>query len=267
MDIYKKLTENESFFLIAGPCVLETADMAYKVADFLLDYCRNKGIYLIFKSSYRKANRSSLTSATGPGLQEGLKILEDIKKKFDLPILTDVHETSEVAAAAEVADILQIPAFLCRQTDLIIKAAQTGRIVNIKKGQFLAPEDMRAAAEKASSTGNNRILLTERGSSFGYHDLVVDFRSFSILNELGYPVIYDVTHSLQKPSTGKETGGTPQFAAQLAQAALATGMVRGLFIETHPEPSTALSDASTQLKLDQLPQILDNCLKIDTLKL
>lgn len=262
MSLFERLQQSERFFLISGPCVLEKEEMVMRVADFLKNYSTRNKLELIFKASYRKANRSSLHSATGPGLEKGLRLLQKVKSELELPILTDVHETSEVSAVAEVADVIQIPAFLSRQTDLILAAADTERIVNLKKGQFMAPEHMKAAAEKALSTGNKQIMLTERGSFFGYHDLVVDFRNFALLNSFGFPVVYDVTHSLQKPATGVATGGSPEFAEQMACAALATGKVKGLFLETHPVPAQALSDASTQLQLDKLPALLDKCLQI-----
>jgi 2-dehydro-3-deoxyphosphooctonate aldolase (KDO 8-P synthase) len=264
MNLFEKLKNSERFFLISGPCVLEKEDMVMRVAEFLKNYTSRNQIEFIFKASYRKANRSSLQSAMGPGLEEGLRLLQKVKNALELPILTDVHETAEVAAVAEIADVIQIPAFLSRQTDLIVAAAASGRIVNIKKGQFMAPENMKAASDKALSTGNAQIILTERGTFFGYHDLVVDFRNFAILNSFGFPVVYDITHSLQKPAAGIETGGSPEFAGQLACAALATGKVQGLFLETHPEPSQALSDAATQLQLEKLPAILDKCLQIDS---
>jgi 2-dehydro-3-deoxyphosphooctonate aldolase (KDO 8-P synthase) len=264
MKVYDKIQSCEKFFLISGPCVLESEDTVFTVAHFLKEYALKNDLLLIFKSSYRKANRSSLGSPTGPGLSAGLELLDKVKTKFDLPILTDLHETGEISEVAEVADVIQIPAFLSRQTDLIIKAAETGKIINIKKGQFMAPEDMGSAAAKVTSTGNRQVLLTERGTTFGYHDLVVDFRSFGAMSNFGFPVVFDVTHSLQKPASGKETGGVPHYAGQLAPAALATGMVSGLFIETHPQPERALSDSSTQLKLQELPEILDLCIRIES---
>lgn len=262
MSLYQTLLNEDKFFLIAGPCVVENEELMFEVAGKLLEETCKRNIPFVFKSSYIKANRTSINSPTGAGLEKGLKILQKIKEEFDVPILTDVHNISEIAAAAEVADILQIPAFLSRQTDLITTAAQTGRIINIKKGQFMAPEDMKAAAGKVLSVNNRNILLTERGTTFGYHNLVVDFRSFAIMKKIGYPVIYDVTHSLQKPSIDKTSGGTPEFAPMMARAALATGNVNGLFIETHPNPKNALSDADTMLPLDKIPQILDECLSV-----
>ena len=262
MSLYKTLSANKGFFLIAGPCVVEDEDLMMKVAHRLLQETTMRNIPLVFKSSYKKANRTSIDSPTGVGIDEGLRILQKIKERFNLPILTDVHETAEVETVAEVADIIQIPAFLSRQTDLLLAMARTGRIVNIKKGQFMAPQDMKAAAEKVLSENNYNILLTERGSSFGYHNLVVDFRGFSIMKDLGYPVVYDVTHSLQQPSIDKVSGGTPQFVPMMARAALATKMVDGLFIETHPNPQEAHSDAASMLPLNQIPGVLDSCLEL-----
>ena len=262
MKLYKELCSSNKFFLIAGPCVVEDEKLMMQIAAELVEMTQKRGIQFIFKSSFRKANRTSIESPTGPGLKKGLEILFKIKKKFNVPIITDVHEINEVKEAAEVADILQIPAFLSRQSDLIFAAAKTGRIVNIKKGQFMAPEDMENAARKILAAENKNVLLTERGTSFGYHNLVVDFRSFAIMKQLGYPIIYDVTHSLQRPSENKTSGGTPQYALMMAKAALATGMVDGLFIETHPNPVKALSDASTMLRLNELPELLDACLQI-----
>jgi len=261
-QLYNTLLQAKRFFLIAGPCVVENEALMLRTAEFLQELCSKKGIPLVFKASYRKANRSSADSATGPGAVEGLKLLRRIKEQFELPIISDVHECEELNAAAQVCDILQIPAFLSRQTELIAGAARTGCIVNIKKGQFMAPEDMQAAAQKATTTGNTMILLTERGSSFGYHNLVVDFRGFAIMHGFGYPVIYDVTHSLQRPSVGSTSGGNPESAAMMARPAIATGMVKGLFIETHPNPQKALSDAASMLPMNQLETLLDGCLRI-----
>jgi 2-dehydro-3-deoxyphosphooctonate aldolase (KDO 8-P synthase) len=260
--LYTKLASSQNFFLIAGPCVIEEESIMFTVAETLKELCTRKGIPFVFKSSYSKANRSSVNSFSGPGREEGLKILSKIKREFDVPVLTDVHECVEVASAAEVCDILQIPAFLSRQTELIKTAAVTGRIINIKKGQFMAPEDMKLAAEKASSTGNKQILLTERGTTFGYHNLVVDFRSFVIMHQFGYPVVYDVTHSLQRPSVGNYSGGNPEFALPMAKAAMATGMVKGLFIETHPEPQKAKSDSASMLPLAKMEALLESCLQV-----
>ena len=262
MSLYLSLKHNDKFFLIAGPCVVEDEALMLRTAEKLQEETAKRGIFFVFKSSYKKANRTSLNSPAGAGMEEGLRILRKIKERFGLPILTDVHETTEAPAAAEVVDIIQIPAFLCRQTELLLAAGRTNRIVNLKKGQFMAPGDMQAASEKVKSTGNEMILLTERGTSFGYHDLVVDFRSFAVLRQFDYPVIYDVTHSLQKPSLGEVSGGAPEMASMMARAALATGKVDGLFIETHPDPLLALSDARSMLPLHLLPQLLDDCLRL-----
>ncbi|MDD3104398.1 MAG: 3-deoxy-8-phosphooctulonate synthase [Candidatus Cloacimonetes bacterium] len=262
MSLYEKLKSATYFFLIAGPCVIEEESIMLHTAEYLKNLSDDLKLPLIFKSSYSKANRSSGSSFSGPGLEKGLKLLSRIKREFELPILSDVHEVCEVEAAAQVCDILQIPAFLCRQTSLIRAAAETGRIVNLKKGQFMAPEDMAAASAKVSETGNEQILLTERGSSFGYHNLVVDFRGFAIMAQTGYPVVYDLTHSLQRPSSGTETGGNPEFAPMMARAAMATGKVKGLFIECHPEPEQAKSDAATMLSLSELEGLLKPVIEI-----
>lgn len=262
MTLYRTLQEAAPFFVIAGPCVVEKRETMLRTAEFLKELCHGLDIPFVFKSSYKKANRSSSSSYSGPGMDEGLKILEEIKDTFELPIISDVHETIEVSDAAEVCDILQIPAFLARQTELIRTAARSGKIINMKKGQFMAPEDMRAASEKAHECGNDKILLTERGSCFGYHNLVVDFRGFAIMEEIGYPVVYDLTHSLQRPTSGVATGGNPEFAPMMAKAAMATGVVKGLFLECHPEPKKGLSDASTMLDFNQVESILKSCVRI-----
>ncbi|MCI0331547.1 MAG: 3-deoxy-8-phosphooctulonate synthase [candidate division Zixibacteria bacterium] len=242
--------------LIAGPCVIESERLVLSTAGKILEICEKFGLPFVFKSSYKKANRTSLRSFTGPGLKKGLTILQKVKKEFQIPVLTDIHGEAEAKPAAEVADILQIPAFLSRQTDLILAAARTGRAVNLKKGQFLAPEDMRSAVEKAASTGNKKILVTERGTSFGYHNLVVDFRSLLIMREFGYPVLYDATHSVQLPGgNSHSSGGRPEFIIPLAKAAVAVG-IDALFVEIHPNPSKALSDADCQLPLAQLESLL-----------
>ena len=260
MDLFEKIINEPKFFLIAGPCVIENEKMILDIAEFLKKETEKREITFIFKASYKKANRTSIDSFSGLGIEKGLRILQKVTNEYKLPILTDVHETNEIEQVSEVADIIQIPAFLCRQTDLIVESAKTGKIINLKKGQFLAPEDMKSAIEKVLSTDSKKILLTERGTSFGYHNLVVDFRSFAIMSKTGFPVIYDVTHSLQQPSFGKTTGGTPEFAPMMAKAALVTGKVAGLFIETHPNPKVALSDAATMLPLNSLPKLLDYCL-------
>ncbi|MBD3170014.1 MAG: 3-deoxy-8-phosphooctulonate synthase [candidate division Zixibacteria bacterium] len=242
--------------LIAGPCVIESEKITTRVAERLARIRDNFQLQLIFKSSYLKANRTSIESYTGPGIDKGLEILGKVKEVYNLPILTDVHSPEEAPLAAEVADILQIPAFLCRQTKLTVAVAETGKAVNIKKGQFVAPEDMGVIAEKAKSTGNDRIMLTERGTSFGYHNLVVDFRSFIIMRKLGYPVIYDATHSVQLPSgLGTASGGNPEFIVPLARAAVACG-IDGLFIETHPNPPQALCDAGCQLPIALMEDLI-----------
>lgn len=260
-----RLGAGNPLFLIAGPCVIESESHARMIAEHVAKIAGELGVPYIFKASYDKANRSSLKGFRGPGLTEGLRILAKIKSDLRLPILTDIHEACQAAPAAEVADILQIPAFLARQTDLLLAAAKTGRIINIKKAQFLSPWDMRNVAEKAASTGNHNILLTERGASFGYNNLVVDMRSFPILQKLGYPVVYDVTHSVQIPGgLGHASGGQPEFIETLARAGAATG-VDGLFLETHDNPAAALSDGPNALPLQQLPQLLSRIKELSTL--
>lgn len=261
-ELYEKILNQDQFFLISGPCVIEDEKMMMNTAEFLKKETEKRNITLIFKSSYEKSNRTNYHSFSGPGMNKGLKLLQKIKETYDLPILTDVHETNEVDEVAQVADVIQIPAFLSRQTWLISAAAKTGKIINIKKGQFLAPEDMWQQAEKVTVNDNYKVMLTERGSSFGYHNLIVDFRSFAMMKTLKFPVIYDVTHSMQRPSLTQTTGGTPEFAPMLAQAAIATGMVDGLFVEAHPNPVEALSDANTQLPLSKIPELLDRCVRI-----
>ncbi len=242
--------------LIAGPCVIEDEDTVFYTAQRLKEMCADMGISLIFKSSYDKANRTSLGSFRGPGIDRGLRVLSEVKSRFQLPVLSDVHSVDEVKPASEVLDVLQIPAFLCRQTDLILAASRTGRTVNIKKGQFLAPWDMKNIIEKCISTGNRNVFVTERGTSFGYNNLVVDVRSFPILRSFGFPVVFDVTHSLQLPGgKGICSGGQREFAEPLARSAVAAG-VDGLFMEVHPEPDKALCDGPNMLPLDQLPQLL-----------
>jgi 2-dehydro-3-deoxyphosphooctonate aldolase (KDO 8-P synthase) len=244
-------------FLIAGPCVIESEGHALMMAEKLGAVASELGVPYIFKASYDKANRSSVSSYRGPGLKNGLKILAKIKKKTGLAVLTDVHEASEVDAAAEVCDILQIPAFLSRQTDLLVAAGKSGRVVNIKKGQFLSPAEMENAAEKVASTGNEKIILTERGNSFGYQNLVVDMRSFPIMRKFGYPVVFDVTHSVQLPGgEGKSSGGQPEFIEPLARAGVAAG-VDGIFLEVHDNPAKALSDGSNALPLGQFRALME----------
>jgi 2-dehydro-3-deoxyphosphooctonate aldolase (KDO 8-P synthase) len=248
--------------LICGPCVIESEEHAVMLARRVKEIASAAGMPLIFKASYDKANRSSAGSFRGPGASEGLRILARIRETVGIPVLTDVHEVAQVPAAAEVCDVLQIPAFLCRQTDLLVAAGRSGRAVNIKKGQFLAPWDMGNAVEKVASSGNHSILVTERGASFGYNNLVVDMRSFSVLRRFGYPVIFDVTHSVQLPgATGKASGGQPEFIGPLARAGMAAG-IEGIFLEVHEEPARALSDGANALHLDQLPQLLAQLQKI-----
>ncbi len=234
---------------IAGPCVIESRAMALQTAEELQRISRQEGVRFIFKGSYRKANRTSGSSFTGIGDVEALEVLAEIRQGYDMPVITDVHETKDVTLAARYVDVLQIPAFLCRQTELLVAAGESGLAVNIKKGQFMAPEDMVLAADKVFQTGNRRVMLTERGSSFGYHNLVVDFRGLAKMAESGYPVLYDATHSLQLPGAGQGvSGGERQYVMPLARAAVAAG-VDGLFNEIHPDPPKALSDATTQVAL------------------
>jgi 2-dehydro-3-deoxyphosphooctonate aldolase (KDO 8-P synthase) len=260
-----KLGAKAPLFLIAGPCVIESEAHATSMAERLAKIASALKLSLIFKASYDKANRSSVSSYRGPGLKEGLRILGNIKKKTELPILTDVHEVSHVAPAAEVCDVLQIPAFLSRQTDLLVAVGKSGRVANIKKGQFLSPWDIANAAEKVAGTGNEKIILTERGSSFGYQNLVVDMRSFPIMRKLGYPVVFDVTHSVQLPGgEGKSSGGQPEFIEPLARAGTAIG-ADGLFLEVHDNPAKALSDGTNALALEKLQPMLERILRIAAL--
>jgi 2-dehydro-3-deoxyphosphooctonate aldolase (KDO 8-P synthase) len=256
------LPGHRGLFLIAGPCLIENRKMALEVATELDRIGQEEGIPVIFKGSYRKANRSSSSSFTGIGDREALDILREIRDTFNMPVLTDVHETSEIDLAASCVDVLQIPAFLCRQTELIVAAASTGLAVNIKKGQFMAPEDMRFAAEKAAATGNRKIMLTERGTTFGYHNLVVDFRALPIMADSGWPVIFDATHSVQLPGAQSGvSGGDRRFLLPLARAAVATG-VDGLFFEVHPEPSSAMSDAATQAPLHEFGALVRELMQL-----
>jgi 2-dehydro-3-deoxyphosphooctonate aldolase (KDO 8-P synthase) len=247
--------------IIAGPCVIESAELTLEVARRLAQIARRLGAPLIFKASFDKANRSSLDSFRGPGLAEGLAVLEQVRSETGLPLLTDVHSPDQCSRAAEVCDVLQVPAFLCRQTDLIVAAAATGRAVNLKKGQFLAPDDMLRAVEKARHTGNDRVCVTERGFSFGYHNLVVDMRSFSMMHADGIAVIYDVTHSLQLPGGGRQTGGARRYAEPLSRAAIAAG-ANGLYLEVHPRPEAALSDHATQLEPGRAEALLRAALRV-----
>jgi 2-dehydro-3-deoxyphosphooctonate aldolase (KDO 8-P synthase) len=259
--------DNNPFVLFAGPCVVESREMILQTAGQVLKIARKHNTPVVFKSSYKKANRTSGQSFIGIGMDEALKILGEVKREFGLPILTDIHTEQEAPIAAEVADVLQIPAFLCRQTELLQAAGRTGKVINIKKGQFLAPEDMKHAADKVKETGNNSIILTERGTTFGYHNLVVDMRSLKIMSGLGYPVVLDVTHSVQLPGGNKsvaQTGGQPEFIFPLARAGVAVG-IDGLFVEVHPNPAAALSDAASQLRLDLLDELLRQTTQIDRL--
>jgi 2-dehydro-3-deoxyphosphooctonate aldolase (KDO 8-P synthase) len=253
------------FVLIAGPCVIESEAHALDLAGSLVEIARRTRVPLIFKASFDKANRTSGRSFRGPGLDVGLRVLAQIKARFQVPILTDIHEPSQAAAAAGVADVLQIPAFLCRQTDLLVAAAKTGRIVNIKKGQFLAPDDVTHAVAKVVDAGNPRVLLTERGTSFGYHNLVVDMRAFPMMRARGIPVVFDVTHSLQLPGGGDGvTAGQAEYIVPLASAGVAAG-VDGVFLEVHEEPIRAKSDAQNALRLDALEPLLTRLIAIDAI--
>lgn len=256
------LRNKKNFFLLAGPCVIEGEEMALHIAEHIANITQRLDIPFVFKSSYRKANRSRLDSFTGIGDEKALKILRKVGETFHVPTVTDIHETHEAQMAAEYVDVLQIPAFLCRQTDLLVAAAHTGKVVNIKKGQFLSPGAMQFAAQKVVDAGNKNVMLTERGTTFGYTDLVVDFRGIPEMQAFGYPVIMDITHSLQQPNqTSGVTGGLPALIETLARAAVAVG-VDGLFLETHPEPSMAKSDGANMLKLDRLEGLLERLVKI-----
>lgn len=256
---------NQPLVLIAGPCVVESRDLVLTTAEKIKEICARLHVPVIFKSSYKKANRTSVSGFVGIGMDKALSILAEVKKNFAMPILTDVHSQEEVTAAADVADVLQIPAFLCRQTELLIAAGKTGKVVNIKKGQFLAPEDIKHPIEKVTSTGNEKVFVTERGTSFGYHNLVVDMRGIQIMRSFGYPVILDATHSVQLPSDEEgRSGGQPEFIFPIARAGAAVG-ISGLFVETHPHPEKAFSDAASQLPLSRLEQLLTQIISIDEL--
>lgn len=257
-----KLTNSDNFFLLAGPCVIEGEDMALRIAEKITEITARLQIPYVFKGSYRKANRSRLDSFTGIGDEKALKILRKVGETFGVPTVTDIHETHEAAMAAEYVDVLQIPAFLCRQTDLLVAAAQTGKIINIKKGQFLSPGAMQFAAQKVVDAGNRQVMLTERGTTFGYTDLVVDYRGIPQMQAFGFPVVMDVTHSLQQPNqTSGVTGGMPALIETIAKAAIAVG-ADGLFIETHPEPAVAKSDGANMLQLDLLEGLLTRLVRI-----
>lgn len=259
MDVIKYINSTENFFLLAGPCVIEGEKMALDIAQSIKETADSLGIPFIFKGSYRKANRSRLDSFTGIGDEKALKILAKVRSEFGVPVVTDIHEASEAAMAAEYVDVLQIPAFLCRQTDLLVAAARTGRCVNIKKGQFLAPESMHFAVEKVRAAGNNQVTVTDRGTTFGYGDLIVDYRGIPVMQQTcRCPVILDITHSLQQPNTsGGVTGGRPEAIETIARAGVAVG-VDGLFIETHPDPAVAKSDGANMLRLYLLRPLLEH---------
>ena len=263
MELYKKLKDNSNnFFLMAGPCVIENEQMPFEICEKLKEICERLDIDLIFKASYKKANRSKIDSFSGIGDEKALKILGEIRKKYALPVVTDIHSAEEAEMAAEYVDILQIPAFLCRQTDLLLAAAKTNKIINIKKGQFLSAQSMKHVADKVLSVGNEKIILTDRGTMFGYQDLIVDFRSIPIMQSFNLPVVMDITHSLQQPNQSEGvSGGMPQMISTIAKAAIAVG-ANGIFMETHPNPSQALSDGKNMLALDQVESLLEKLIKI-----
>lgn len=254
--------EGQPLLLMAGPCVLESEEMAWQVAGEMQRICRDLGITYVFKASFDKANRTSLDSFRGPGIEKGLRLLGRIRKEIGVPVVSDVHDISQIEAAAEVLDIIQIPAFLCRQTDLLVAAAHTGKVVNVKKGQFVSPWDMKYAVEKVKGAGNKRILLTERGASFGYNNLVVDMRSFPVMRSLDCPVVFDATHSVQLPGgAGGSSGGQREFIPPLARAAMAVG-IDGLFMEVHPNPDTAKCDGPNSWPLDRAEWLLKQLLAV-----
>lgn len=247
---------------MAGPCVIENEQMPFEICEKLKEICERLDIDLIFKASYRKANRSKIDSFSGIGDEKALKILGEIRKKYSLPVVTDIHSAEEAEMAAKYVDILQIPAFLCRQTDLLLAAAKTNKIINIKKGQFLSAQSMKHVADKVLSVGNEKIILTDRGTMFGYQDLIVDFRSIPIMQSFNLPVVMDITHSLQQPNQSEGvSGGMPQMISTIAKAAIAVG-ANGIFMETHPNPSQALSDGKNMLALDQVESLLERLIKI-----
>ena len=259
MQIFDK---QDNFFLLAGPCVIEGEEMAMRIAERIKDITDRLGIPYAFKGSYRKANRSRIDSFTGIGDEKALKILAKVSKEFGVPVVTDIHQAQEAAMAAEYVDVLQIPAFLCRQSDILEAAARTGKIVNIKKGQFLSPEAMKFAAQKVVDSGNNNVMLTERGTTFGYQDLIVDYRGIPIMQQFGFPVVVDCTHSLQRPNqSAGVTGGQPEMIETIAKAAIAVG-ADGLFMETHPVPAQAKSDGANMLALDLLEPLLEKLVRL-----
>lgn len=256
------LNNNNSFFLIAGPCVVESKEICFEIAEHLVAITTELKIPFIFKASFKKANRSKLDSFTTIGEEKALQILADVKSHFNIPILTDVHETTDCDKVKDIVDIIQIPAFLCRQTELLLAAAKTGKIVNIKKGQFISAEMMQFAAEKVASTGNKNIWLTERGTQFGYNDLIVDFRNIQTMKEFGFPVIFDATHSVQQPNKSEGiSGGKPEFIDTLAKCAIISG-ANGIFLETHTNPKEALSDGANMLALNEVKGLLEKLVKI-----
>lgn len=260
--IWKSLNAPGRLILIAGPCVIESEKLCLRLASALKKTCERLGVFYVFKASYDKANRTSAKSFRGPGLEEGLAVLANVRARVGVPILTDVHTEAQAVAAARVADILQIPAFLCRQTDLIAAAVRTGKIVNLKKGQFLSPEEMGQVVRKAKSAGGKKLLVTERGTTFGYHNLVADMRSIPIMRRFGIPVIFDATHSVQLPGGGGDrSGGQGEFAPVLARSAVAAG-ADGIFVETHPDPDLALSDGPNMIPLAAMPALLQSLLKV-----
>jgi 2-dehydro-3-deoxyphosphooctonate aldolase (KDO 8-P synthase) len=257
-----KHTDAGNFFLLAGPCAIEGEEMALQIAEHLVKTTDRLKIPFIFKGSYRKANRSRIDSFSGIGDEKALKILRKVGETFDVPVVTDIHAASEAAIAAEYVDVLQIPAFLCRQTDLLVAAAQTGKVVNIKKGQFLSPASMSFAAQKVVDSGNNRVMLTDRGTGFGYQDLIVDYRGIPVMQATGFPVVLDITHSLQQPNqTSGVTGGNPQLIETIARAGVAVG-VDGLFLETHPDPAHAKSDGANMLHLDRFDGLMEKLVRL-----
>ena len=261
-QIWKLLNSPKRLFLFSGPCVIESEALCLKIARSLKRSCDSLGITYVFKGSYDKANRTSGKSRRGPGIQDGLKILASVREKVGVPILTDIHTEEQATKAVEIVDILQIPAFLCRQTDIVVAAAKTGKIVNLKKGQFLSPAEMGQVVSKVSGIGNNKIVLTERGTSFGYNNLVADMRSIPIMKSLGYPVVFDATHSVQLPGGGGDrSSGQGEFAPVLAKSALAAG-ANGLFIETHPEPAKSPSDGPNMIPLGQMNRTLKSMLRV-----
>lgn len=263
MKTYNELIHQEMFFLLAGPCVIEGEEMALRIAEHVKNVTDRLGIPYVFKGSFKKANRSRLDSFTGIGDEKALRILAKVRERFDIPVVTDIHDVRDAAMAAPYVDVLQIPAFLCRQTDLLVAAAETGKIVNIKKGQFLSPESMRFAVDKVRQSGNHQVMVTERGTTFGYQDLVVDYRGVPVMQrECACPVVLDITHSLQQPNqTSGVTGGQPALIETIAKAGIAVG-ADGIFIETHPEPSLAKSDGANMLRLDLIEGLLEKLVRV-----